>query len=1747
MSNGINAIKGFEYQATVILDRLFDHFDRNRPTARVRPEGIEDLDLYWTEGAIERRHYLQIKKPREDNDGHLKPRAWTLSEAVTELLPNTIRNLRGNQFEQTWLIGDAVSDELRSLLDGGVDAPIAAAEAYWTAVHLLVRNEIIDGETLDTPQRNKLLRWRPTVDHQAQPADVLSAMTEAFRQEVANIGASSAMSDRYRGKVAELHHCLPEILARTRVLPAYGTEREVALRIQDRLQQQYGLQRSVIENALFRNLRGFIVDISKQPGRAFDNTEFELELRNIWPHMVPIKDVPSPGENHIPRPDLSDRFTTRWAGTAIEAVGISGSGKTMLTAEVAEKSRASDPERLVYYAEVRPNATLRDVLVGLSFHLHRWGLPALFAESVEVGPADNDVLATLAKRYASLTQSILLLVDLVEGSSDDAFAHDLSTFVRSLLPSSALRVAVFGQESAFRALSGLEKEQHGVAQVDIRGFRFEEFVALVTQYHPNPDRSALSDIYTRVTAGREAGLFARLAHSIASAPSMAEMAAIAAKPAEEMVSYAERVRFARVTSNARSAAEKLVCFALPFQRKDAEEVFPDDNVGAALQELSTLGLLRPHDIASFEMHEIVRAGLEEGIAVNVRRAAHQALAAWYASRGLVTAEILHLEKAGDQAGAHARAREVFLLGKHWAALTPYVMEHKLVSADEVLRRIASTDSVEDCYVVPGLLRALGSGQEADQLISILRAQPERFATDYQWGLAIVEAALERDPARLPELISFAVEEIADPNRRQAALSWLMITVRRKDVQIGSPIVTMFNVASPEVKQHILPFLLRSRRRDALRPALNFMANATDLPSGRGRPRSWNEPSLRIDDYQDTVEFLAALPDVDYGGMAITKSPLLGSLGGLIWARRKELQAHCLQALKDATAEEKVLEGAIRVLVFLGELLVWEHCEPLLKRQDRVGRLARLVPAMLPGVCDRALYEARVLDAKLILNDRAAAVQVLAFAGADLGSLLRRVVNDKENAENLDKLGGLFLLACTQTPFADAVPLLDKLMSASDPAAIPIITAVLSKLAELPDLRVTGLLARALSNPSREIRLCAAVSLSQRRSRAALSSLRAQFAVEEDGSLMASQASAIVASGPTSVADLPSARLDTLATRLWRCILATRLRDASIADEVVAMAADPTQNWQVRRAAIFAAGRMPYEAALEKIVPAIMQEQFSLTLDKSPNLQCHEAVSSMVLCDVQSLLQIFLRGRDGFVDFFGEIFEGQLQQSMFREGLPSGAELAGWVFDRLHRYGWPTKGDAPDRLLNELHIPMLQGAVLRSLRMAGRPEQIEAQLPSAPYVWLATKCVQERRRAGQRDPQLKSRLKGLIALSPVRDAPFLQRILAEIPDSDVAPPVATPALGTATGDAKPPAIKLLTYDEAALILSDPSSTFNHSGPVVVEAADREQFERLVKLADPTNDHYPSVEAFVPGVSFTPNGHIVARRTVTSKGGEAPAALVRPAIAAANRFRIQIPWHEELLNSVHAGTYIPRLFASLDAQNESGRFYEELEAHADPLLPRLCNAALPAPVTKYVDGRIVPLLLRHISSGTDELFETLCALVLLVDTPEIDPVLSGLLYRFVQHFDLRSPLMQHNENFLLWRGFKQLARHPRFELISGWQSRLAPVLQAQLYWIHAEDVVRVLERSPRSYTLIEARLFRATNWHHFPQDEIDRLDAAAERLFPRLLEEATCQPLERSKRGAAGTAACIFGCLRAVASHALQTIPSHIKRLLWRRSC
>jgi hypothetical protein len=64
---GIQVIRGFDYQATAILDRLFAHFDAHGAGVTVRPEGANDVDLAWTAVVgVQRRRFVQIKKTRKD-------------------------------------------------------------------------------------------------------------------------------------------------------------------------------------------------------------------------------------------------------------------------------------------------------------------------------------------------------------------------------------------------------------------------------------------------------------------------------------------------------------------------------------------------------------------------------------------------------------------------------------------------------------------------------------------------------------------------------------------------------------------------------------------------------------------------------------------------------------------------------------------------------------------------------------------------------------------------------------------------------------------------------------------------------------------------------------------------------------------------------------------------------------------------------------------------------------------------------------------------------------------------------------------------------------------------------------------------------------------------------------------------------------------------------------------------------------------------------------------------------------------------------------------------------------------------------------------------------------------------------------------------------------------------------------------------------------------------------------------------
>ena len=111
-------------------------------------------------------------------------------------------------------------------------------------------------------------------------------------------------------------------------------------------------------------------------------------------------------------------------------------------------------------------------------------------------------------------------------------------------------------------------------------------------------------------------------------------------------------------------------------------------------------------------------------------------------------------------------------------------------------------------------------------------------------------------------------------------------------------------------------------------------------------------------------------------------------------------------------------------------------------------------------------------------------------------------------------------------------------------------------------------------------------------------------------------------------------------------------------------------------------------------------------------------------------------------------------------------------------------------------------------------------------------------------------------------------------------------------------------------------------------DREEVQKLIALADPSNDPSTGVVRFTPTMTFTAEGHVVGQESSTSTGGTSIAERLRPAIAAANRFDLPMPWHAERLRWPWIGTYAVQFIASLGAQGDADRSTKRLRLSRHP---------------------------------------------------------------------------------------------------------------------------------------------------------------------------------------------------------------------------
>ena len=308
-----------------------------------------------------------------------------------------------------------------------------------------------------------------------------------------------------------------------------------------------------------------------------------------------------------------------------------------------------------------------------------------------------------------------------------------------------------------------------------------------------------------------------------------------------------------------------------------------------------------------------------------------------------------------------------------------------------------------------------------------------------------------------------------------------------------------------------------------------------------------------------------------------------------------------------------------------------------------------------------------------------------------------------------------------------------------------------------------------------------------------------------------------------------------------------------------------------------------------------------------------------------------------------------------------------------------------------------------------------------------------------------------------------------------------------------------FDQALIYLSGDAAEVPVGQPLVAAELTEAQCARLIALADPRGDPSRQEERYVEGVAFLREGHQVSRRHVTSRGGADDGRdLIRAAVAAANSWGLSNRWHDDLLHAPYGRTYVDQFLAALAAQGDPDRAFVALSQDEDILFPAMCLHRGASGIGELLGERMIPYLQRNIASGSDEMLAGLCTLTTGINTAAIVPVLDALLTRWCRRFDPKAQADQHTENHVLWQAFTPLSRHARFRDLPDWRGRLETGLRGRLRWFHADSLVRVLELDPRSYVFIEQRGRSAEDWGHYLVDEIDRLDEAAEQLFPQLLE-------------------------------------------------
>jgi hypothetical protein len=1678
-SGGIAALTGYDVQSTVILELILTTFEEISVPILIRPEGRDDLDISWIDpaGPLERKRFYQIKKATEGD-----PSAeWSLASVARDLLGDAVRKLANNDAEQYWILGDKLSVDVQALLDAGHDAPEKERDKYLVALHRLAKAESRVTLDIDGPAKHQLDRWTPT----AQPGSVsddINRMVASFSALVAD-SASPERLEAYRVRVTALATHLPKVIPRIRARSYFGTEAQIADRVKKRLVTQYRFDPDTVHSAIFRNLRGFINDVSKEPGRNITREEFEQELVEVWPRLVTTGQPLSLEADHINRPELVAALVE--PALAVDIIGPSGAGKSRLASEVFDHL-SQIPALVVLFAEVRSSNSLRDVLVGVAYSLHRRRVSQLIGSALNVRATDTATIEAVADVLSGLSRQVLLILDMADGEASPELRRDLASFTRALRGSKFTLLA-FSQSSVFRDLSDLERQSLGVQLRTMPGLNWGEFLSMVTRRHPQIERSALYDIFERLTSGLPSGLLPSLASQLARSKSLDEMEQVTNQPPEQRLVAAHRTRFYSLPLSVQDAAYRIVCLSLPLPALDLAELFPNDPIGAALALLAQEGLMPSYD-DRVEMHDTVRSGLERLVPPAIAKDTHAILAAYFERRGMSAARIHHLDRAGRGQEAQHLARELFLSGTDWPDIADYLRTKRCVEAEEVTERLLNGQH-HDAYLLPDILQSVKAPDTGEKLLEALSNNRARYQGEYQWAWRVQEALLKCDPSKLSALASLALE-ISDQNGNRVIDS-VLTAARRAEIDADDDFMRWFQTLPVSSKEKVVGLLLLKPEPARLAKAFEVVKQRNiDIRARSNYAVAFNSPIMDLKTSGDIDAVLAAIPAAEPGQMFVARSALLDPFGGLVWHERNILRIRCRQILKEGLAVEPVLLNATRVLIYLNDLEVVPLTRSLRNGDGALASVAWFAPAILNAREELPYVEAVALGPPSQGAQRSIAILIASELGADAGLLLRKAI-----AAYPDEKKGLefmLMMQAAMSPVSEVVPLLKDALEAGDVKLHDVLGVALVRTAETSFSGVDELLVSALQSPSSALVATALMALRQRRLRTALEPIVAL--VTKSPRLGPLAIPAAMASGPRSMKPFEEIWSAAADVAHWRWILAGRLRDAGEAAALVRVATDLGESWKARRLAILAAGRLPFESALQAIASTVLATQSSL-VDQSPHFYGHSILSNIIAAGGPAdILSRYRRGRQGFIEAMGPLFDEFSADLLDRSGVAEGREVAGWLWDRLDELGFESNLAALDRVENDLHIPLLQAALLRGLRLQERYGDLVSAFEHSINGWIRVRAMSEICRGKPLASEHQRRLEE--CLKTIEEG-RLKAILLDVYAKR--PLVAGLKVEKAESTARPASLEMTAGKVREFMRS---SDRVDPRPMMLTVSEQE-LRDLVRELDPQLD-----TRWIPRNDAKPARVALSETGWRLRGGPAlesssphyeQRAALRPALAAANRFGVDIPWHRAQLMGEFRATYADRFFASLAAFDDRDRFLVELNVNEDLIVPLFDQPGRTQVLSRLVDERVLPILARHLASGPASLFQGLCTLVCHVDTSEVDPVLGAVFRRWLVLLDqLQSRDDRFNHNRPEWRAVWQtlslLRRHPRVMFIPQVVPRLLQVLgRYQLHWVHKQDIMTTLERAPAAYLQFEQAVIHSSVFEHYFNDEVDRYDGVADALF------------------------------------------------------